>query len=117
MAEEKKSYKTQTKTQLTPANKHYTRYLLSTNKKASLAVQLPAILPCQWLYYEVYGKQKTNHINPYYNWLAVYQTKKYMLATKQLIALTNQLYEHSDPLTQKRMLKAFKQATLFEYQF
>lgn len=105
---------------ITPANKSYTDFLNKTASSQSIEVLMAAMLPCQWLYQIVYQaniKPNEKNNNPYQKWLNVYQSKSYQVITQKYINLMNEIYQDAKSKNKQLMLKAFKEAVQFEYQF
>ncbi len=97
----------------------YTNYLLRMASTATVEEAVASLLPCFWIYQQIgqraYAK-KTIH-NPYQGWIDLYSSHEFNHSVDQMITIVNDLATHASISCQQKMLNAFRQATLCEWQF
>ncbi len=97
----------------------YTNYLLRMASTATVEEAVASLLPCFWVYQQV-GKRafakKIPH-NPYQEWIDLYSSQEFNHSVDLMIATLNDLAVHASVACQQKMLNAFRQATLCEWQF
>lgn len=105
---------------LTFATYVYLQHLEEALKNNNSSIMLAAILPCQWVYFELYNHANSNEKfeeNPYQNWLSSYISTDYKNITEQLIKLTNYYYQKADKSIRKEMINVFMLSMIDEYRF
>lgn len=105
--------------ELSPANLHYTSFLLSTAYVGSKEEILASLLPCFWIYYQlgVDLKQQSVPNNPYESWINLYTSENFKNEVEMMIDLFNSFANQASPELRKKMLENFKVASFFEYKF
>ncbi|WP_342220736.1 TenA family protein [Rickettsiella endosymbiont of Miltochrista miniata] len=97
----------------------YTNYLLRMASTAPVEEAVASLLPCFWVYQQVgqraYNKKIPN--NPYQAWIDLYSSHEFNHSVDRMIATLNDLAIHASIPCQQKMLSAFRQATLCEWQF
>ena len=97
----------------------YTNYLLRMASNAAVEEAVASLLPCFWVYQQVGLRACAKKIphNPYQEWIDLYSSQEFNHSVEQMIATLNDLAIHASIPCQQKMLLAFRQATLCEWQF
>lgn len=97
----------------------YTNYLLRMASNAAVEEAVASLLPCFWVYQQVGLRACAKKIphNPYQEWIDLYSSHEFNHSVEQMIATLNDLAIHASIPCQQKMLNAFRQATLCEWQF
>lgn len=97
----------------------YTNYLLRMASTASVEESVASLLPCFWIYQQVGQQVKTKKTpnNPYQEWIDLYSSPEFNDSVDLMITTTNDLAANASAHIQQRMLRAFRLATLCEWQF
>ena len=97
----------------------YSNYLLRMASTAAVEEAVASLLPCFWVYQQVGQRalaEKTSN-NPYQEWIDLYSSHEFNHSVDLMIATLNDLAKHASIPCQQKMLSAFRQATLCEWQF
>ncbi|NEU32276.1 thiaminase II [bacterium LRH843] len=110
------------KTEPTPVNLAYTRYMLTVAQNGTLADVVASILPCAWDYWEIgkrLNKQYGNQIegNPYGKWIKTYNSEEFAAGAKWLIQLMDDLAEGKPERELAVIEKHFQMTSKYEYLF
>lgn len=103
----------------TPTCLAYTGFLTECGTVAPLEVTIAAMLPCQWVYWEV-GQAIAAQAapdNPFAAWIATYSAQGFGEACDQGRAETDRLAAAATPAVRERMHHAFRTAMRLEYLF
>jgi len=103
----------------TPTCLAYTGFLTECGAVAPLEVTLAAMLPCQWVYWEV-GQAIAARAapgNPFAAWIATYSAQGFGEACAQARAETDRLAAAASPAVRERMHHAFRKAMQLEWLF
>ena len=103
----------------TPTCCTYTDYLLATGALAPLAVTIAALLPCQWVYWEV-GRSiaaDSGPQNPFAAWIETYSAPEFGENCNIGRAHTDRLAEAASPEMREAMHQAFHRAMQLEWMF
>lgn len=103
----------------TPACFAYTNYLLAAGWHAPLPVLMAALLPCQWVYWEV-GRSiaaDARPDNPFAAWIATYSAEGFGEACALARRETDRLARDVDLATRLDMHTAFRRAMQLEWMF
>jgi len=103
----------------TPTCLAYTGYLVECGAVAPLEVTVAAMLPCQWVYWEV-GQAIASEAgpqNPFAAWIETYSAEGFGEACAEGRAHTDRLAETASPAVRERMFTAFRKAMQLEYLF
>ena len=106
-------------TEPTPSCFAYTNFLLSSGWHAPLEVLLAALLPCQWVYWEV-GRDiaaRAAADNPFAAWIATYSAEGFGEACDRARAETDRLAAATTPARREEMHAAFRRAMQLEWMF
>lgn len=97
----------------------YTNYLLRMASTATVEEAVASLLPCFWVYQQVGQRAFAKKIphNPYQEWIDLYSSHEFNHSVDLMIATLNDLAIHASIPCQQKMLNAFRQATLCEWQF
>ena len=97
----------------------YSNYLLHMASMADVEVAVASLLPCFWIYQQVGQRAFTKKIahNPYQMWIDLYSSLEFNHSVDLMIATLNDLALHASMQCKQKMLNAFRQATLCEWQF
>lgn len=116
-----KKYPTTTHTtnQQSPCCFMYSNYLLRMASTAAVEESVASLLPCFWVYQQVGQRTNAKKIpnNPYQDWIDLYSSHEFNHSVDLMIATTNELAAHASIHCKQKMLSAFRQATLCEWQF
>lgn len=106
-------------TEPTPICEHYVSYLLRVAALEPFEVALAALLPCFWIYREV-GKHIHSHAaanNPYQAWINTYAGDDFDEAVNQVIAVVDNVADHTSSRNQAAMQHGFRRAVQLEWMF
>ncbi|MBA4538011.1 thiaminase II [Bacillus aquiflavi] len=110
------------KTEPTPVNLAYTRYMLNTGQNGSLAELVSCLLPCAWDYWEIgkllkekYGENLSS--NPYKNWVETYSSTEFGQLAIWLIDMMDELAEGKPERELAELEKHFLITSKYEYLF
>jgi thiaminase/transcriptional activator TenA len=104
---------------MSPTNRAYTDFLVSTVYEEPFLVGLSAVLPCFWVYLEV-GKEllKRGSPNPTYRrWIMTYSSPDYEALVAKVLGVTNRAAEHASSGELRSARRAFRLSTIYEYMF
>ncbi len=107
------------RSEMTPTCLLYTS-LLRSQCLASVEEAAAAVLPCFWIYKRVGDRivaTSTVEGNPYRLWIETYADESFATATRQAIAICDELAEASDDETRRRMTEIFVRCARMEYLF
>ncbi|MFZ0219701.1 MAG: TenA family protein [Candidatus Aquirickettsiella sp.] len=114
-----KKYVTTTTHKQSPFCFMYTNYLLRMASTAPVEEAVASLLPCFWIYQQVgqraFAKKIPN--NPYQAWIDLYSSSEFNHSVDLMITTVNELAAHASILCKQNMLRAFRSATLCEWQF
>ncbi|TFB77396.1 bifunctional hydroxymethylpyrimidine kinase/phosphomethylpyrimidine kinase [Cryobacterium glaciale] len=107
-----------------PVTTGYLEHLLAAGAAGNYAVLLAALLPCFWLYANVgdrlhaaYLSRTETAAHPYAAWLETYSDEEFAAATKQAIALTDDVAATASNAERAAMRQAFATSARFELDF
>jgi thiaminase/transcriptional activator TenA len=97
----------------------YTHYLLRMASTAPVEESVASLLPCFWIYQQVGQRALAKKIpnNPYQEWIDLYSSIEFDHSVALIITTLNELSEHASVVCKKKMLSAFRHASLCEWQF
>lgn len=97
----------------------YTNYLLRMASTATVEESVASLLPCFWIYQQVGQRINTKKIlnNPYQEWIDLYSSPEFNHSVDLMISTINELAAHASIYCKQKMLRAFRLATLCEWQF
>ena len=102
-----------------PACAAYTSFLTSTAAIGDYRVMVASLLPCFWVYWDVGTTiaRETVPENPYQPWIDTYADPEFAKSTETAIALVDQAAAAGGEADRERMMRAFRQSTLYEWMF
>ncbi|TFB67627.1 bifunctional hydroxymethylpyrimidine kinase/phosphomethylpyrimidine kinase [Cryobacterium sp. Hz9] len=107
-----------------PVTTGYLDHLLATSEAGNYAVLLAALLPCFWLYSDVGDRLHAEFLSrteeaahPYAAWLETYSDEEFAAATRQAIALTDDVAATVSESECAAMRQAFTTSARFELDF
>lgn len=97
----------------------YTNYLLRMASTATVEESVASLLPCFWIYQQVGQRMHIKKIsnNPYQEWIDLYSSDEFDHSVSLMITTVNELAAHASISCKQKMLRAFRLATLCEWQF
>lgn len=104
---------------MSPVNKAYTDFLISTVYEEPFLAGLSAVLPCFWVYLEV-GKEllKRGSPNPTYRrWIAAYSSAEYEELVRRVVGLADRAAEGASAGERLAARRLFRLSTIYEYMF
>ena|SRR3990167_7630010 len=104
---------------IAPATLRYNQHLLTIARQEPVAVAVAAILPCQWIYFDL-GTSLARHTkpgNPYAPWFNTYSSNASKAAVEQLIRIFDELASTQTDEIKQRMIKVFKESSQLELDF
>ncbi len=102
-----------------PACAAYTSFLAATAAIGDYRVMAASLLPCFWVYWEV-GTTIARSAAPenrYQPWIDTYSDPDFARATETAIALVDRAAADGSDADRQRMMRAFRQSTLYEWMF
>lgn len=104
---------------IAPATHRYNQHLLKIAQHEPVAVAVAAILPCQWIYFDV-GTYMAKHAtanNPYAPWFKTYSSDSSKTTTERTIQIFDELARTETTKTKERMIEVFKESSQLELDF
>ncbi len=104
---------------LSPVNRAYTDFLISTAYEEPFLVGLSAVLPCFWVYLEV-GKEllKRGSPNPTYRrWIETYSSPGYEELVRKVLRVADEASEDASAWERREAEHVFRLSTIYEYMF
>jgi thiaminase/transcriptional activator TenA len=97
----------------------YTQYLLRMASTATVEESVASLLPCFWIYQQVGQRANAKKIsnNPYQEWINLYSSPEFNDSVDLVITTLNKLAAQASIHCKQKMLRAFRLATLCEWQF
>jgi thiaminase (transcriptional activator TenA) len=97
----------------------YSNYLLRMASTAAVEEAVASLLPCFWIYQQVGQRAHAKKIpnNPYQSWIDLYSSLEFNHSVDLMITTVNELAAQASLPCKQKMLSAFRQATLCEWQF
>jgi len=97
----------------------YRNFLLASAAIGSYPELVAAILPCFWIYWDVglHIAERASADNAYQRWIDTYSDEGFGEATRQVIAITDAVYERASQGERTAMLAAFTRSAQYEWMF
>nr|VFJ64551.1 MAG: thiaminase /4-amino-5-aminomethyl-2-methylpyrimidine deaminase [Candidatus Kentron sp. FW] len=107
------------KTRMAPTNLAYTNYLLATAYTRPFHEILAAVLPCDWIYWEVgTALQKQGSREPaYQRWIDTYGGEEFARLARAMLALTDDIAQELDAPQRQAMSHHFVITSRYEWMF
>ncbi len=104
---------------MTPTNRAYTDFLISSAYEKPFLTGLAAILPCFWVYLEV-GRELLKRGSPvetYSRWIDTYSSPDYEQAVDRIVRLAGEVGASAGPTELEEAKLYFRISTIYEYLF
>lgn len=105
-----------------PTTLGYVSFLVAGSATQSYGVGVAGVLPCFWVYAHV-GKvlaSMTGNLtdtHPYKTWIDTYDSADFDAATRQAVAILDNLLTHATHAEREHMIDAFTQSCVYELHF